>query len=543
MTSLKENALEWAFKHLTRYYDSDFYPKSFEFEAIACNWASVKGYIISLDLKKYTPKSPFISLAPKANGTYRIVHKLDPIDSLIYTALVYELHQIIEDYRIPASECIACSYRIKPDINGSFFDRNENGWSQHKERIKQLSMKYEDGYVISCDITDFYNQIYTHRIQNIISEAGGDEFVEQAKNLESFLHNLNTKTSRGIPVGPAASIVLAEAIMADIDKKILSYTRDFTRWVDDIIIFFKEKKDAVFAFHELTKYLYSSHRLVFSGEKSETMSVKWFLEYSFKDEEAEERFTVLRKTEELAQEKFEEMDFDFDISPYDLSPYCTYDEEIEEARNEEYESIYNEVAKDKQFEILSKAYEDILNKSLNSKKLELPLLRHLLRNATRYRIRSITILVLENFEFLMPVIREVIIYLYNVLNDKTIERYKDYFVSILESPSMRLPFINLWVSHLMHSKHFGKIDLPSNYENILDVRDKALLARRKNDRVWVKSYKDGLDVLGPWNKRAILYASDILSRDEMEHWTKLESSRGDILDKSLCVLLLSKGKK
>lgn len=29
----------------------------------------------------------------------------------------------------------------------------------------------------------------------------------------------------------------------------------------------------------------------------------------------------------------------------------------------------------------------------------------------------------------------------------------------------------------------------------------------------------------------------------MEHWTKLESSRGDILDKSLCVLLLSKGKK
>lgn len=256
MTSIKENALEWAFKHLTRYYDSDFYPKSFEFEAIACNWASVKDFIISLDLKKYTPKSPFISLAPKVNGTYRIVHKLDPIDSLIYTALVYELHQIIEDYRIPASEYIACSYRIKPDINGSFFDRNENGWSQHKERIKQLSLKHEEGYVISCDITDFYNQIYTHRIQNIISEAGGDEFVEQSKILESFLHNLNTKTSRGIP-GPAASIVLAEAIMADIDKKILSYTRDFTRWVDDIIMFFKEKKDAVFAFHELTKYLNS----------------------------------------------------------------------------------------------------------------------------------------------------------------------------------------------------------------------------------------------------------------------------------------------
>ncbi len=257
MVSIKETALEWAFKHLTRYYDSDFYPKSFEFEAIENNWPSVKDFIIALDLNKYTPKSPFISLAPKANGTYRIVHKLDPIDSLIYTALVYEIHQIIEDYRIPASEHIACSYRIKPDINGSFFDRNENGWSQHKRRIKCLSEKFKNGYVISCDITDFYNQIYTHRIQNIISEAGGGNFDEQAKILENFLHNLNTKTSRGVPVGPAASIVLAEAIMADIDKKIMSYTRDFTRWVDDIIIFIKNKEDAAFVFHQLTKYLYS----------------------------------------------------------------------------------------------------------------------------------------------------------------------------------------------------------------------------------------------------------------------------------------------
>ena len=543
MTSIKENALEWAFKHLTRYYDSDFYPKSFEFEAIASNWNSVKDFIISLDLKEYTPKSPFISLAPKANGTYRIVHKLDPIDSLIYTALVYELHQIIEDYRIPASESIACSYRIKPDVNGSFFDRDENGWSQHKGRIKRLSIKYKNGYVISCDITDYYNQIYTHRLQNIISEAGGGKFDEQANILESFLHKLNTKTSRGIPVGPAASIVLAEAIMADIDKKIMSYTRDFTRWVDDIFIFFKEKEEAAFTLHELTKYLYSSHRLVFSGEKTKTMSVKWFLKHFFKDEETEEKLTIIKKTEELAQEKFEELDFDFDVSPYDLSPYDFYDEEIEEARDKEYERIYNEVAENEQFKILSKAYKDILKRSLDSKKLDLPLLRHILRNATKYRIRSITILVLKNFEFLIPVIREVIIYLHKVLNGKLVEKYEKYFINILASSSMHFPFVNLWVSHLMLNKHFERIDLPSNYDNILDVRDKALLARRKNDTVWVKGYKDGLDVLGPWDKRAILYASDILSRDEMKNWTKLESSRGDIIDKSLCTLLLSKGKK
>ncbi len=141
MPTVKENALEWSLRHLTRYYDSDFFPKSFEFEAIASNWPSVKDYVLSVDLLEYTPKSPVISLAPKANGTFRIVQKLDPIDSLIYTALVYELHQKIEDYRIPASKNIACSYRIKPDVNGSFFDRDKNGWNNYKRRIKKLSKK------------------------------------------------------------------------------------------------------------------------------------------------------------------------------------------------------------------------------------------------------------------------------------------------------------------------------------------------------------------------------------------------------------------
>jgi len=533
MPTVKENALEWSLKHLTRYYDSDFYPKSFEFEAIGSNWPSVKDYILSLDLLEYAPKSPVISLAPKVNGTYRIVQKLDPIDSLIYTALVYEMHEIIENYRIPASENIACSYRIKPDFNGSFFSRDENGWKNYKRRIERLSRKYKDGYVINCDIIDFYNQIYTHRLQNIISEAGGGEFDEQAKILDEFLLKLNSKTSRGIPVGPAASIVLAEAIMSDIDKKIISYNRDFTRWVDDIIIFFKKKEDAVFVFHELTKYLHSIHRLVFSGEKSMTVTVKRFLNRYFKDEEKEEEIEILRKTEDLAKEKFEELDID-------TSLYGSYDEEDLE---EEYERIYNEVAENEQFKILSKAYWEILKKSVDSNKLDVSLLRRILRNATRYRIRSIVPIVLKNFEFFIPVIREVIIYLNKVLSAKSIERHKKYFEIILDSSIMRLPFINMWISHLLHNKHFDAIDLPSNYQKISQIRDRALLARRRKDRVWVKDYKDGLDVLGPWDRRAILYSSDILSRDEMEHWIKLVSSRGDIIDKSICTLLLSKGEK
>lgn len=537
MSSVKEISLEWALKHLTRYYDSDFFPKSFEFEAISANWDNVKSYILNLDLSEYNPKSPFICLAPKANGNYRIVHKLDPIDSLIFTALVYELHQIVEDYRIPAARNIACSYRVKPDINGSFFDRDENGWTNYKKRTRKLAREYKDGYVISCDITDFYNQIYTHRLQNIISEAGGGIFDDQAKTIEDFLLKLNTKTSRGIPVGPAASIILAEAIMADIDKKIMSYTQDFVRWVDDIIIYFEDRDEAVFVFHELTKYLYSSHRLVFSGEKSRILSVKKFIKYYFKDEEKEEERELLKKTEELAREKFNELEFDFDISPYD-----SFDEDTEEKLEEQYEKIYNEVSENEHFKILSDTYKEILEKTIDSKILDVPLMRHIFRNATKYRVRSIIAPTLKNFEFLIPIIREVVIYLNKVVNEKTISHYKKELNAILNSPTMRLPFVNMWISYLLQNNNFNAINMPKNYKCILQIRDMALLARRKEDTTWVKDYKDGLDVLGPWDKRAVLYSADILSKDEMKHWAKHVSSGGDIIDKSICCLLLSKTK-
>ena len=80
------------------------------------------------DFESYAPKNPVISLAPKPNGNYRVVHQLDPIDSIVFTALLYEAAPIIEAYRIPEARKIACSYRIKPDTNGSFFDSGNIGF-------------------------------------------------------------------------------------------------------------------------------------------------------------------------------------------------------------------------------------------------------------------------------------------------------------------------------------------------------------------------------------------------------------------------------
>jgi hypothetical protein len=98
------------------------------------------------------------------------------------------------------------------------FGPSEDGWSRFNSRTRDLAEEYEDGAVLICDFVDFYNQIYAHRLRNVIAEAGGTAFEEYAKVVEYFIHGLNDQTSRGIPVGPAASIVLAEVVLSDIER-------------------------------------------------------------------------------------------------------------------------------------------------------------------------------------------------------------------------------------------------------------------------------------------------------------------------------------
>jgi hypothetical protein len=268
MFQLKESSLEWALKHLARFYATDFFPRAFEFAAIADQWAEIKGYLLGLDLHGYVPQTPIMSLALKPNGTFRVVHQLDPIDSIIYTALMYEMAAKIEQYRIPRNEKIAWSYRIKLSVKGSFFNPEDDTYREYLRRTKELADEFQGGFVVTCDIVDFFNQIYTHRIQNLIVEACGPAFEGHGRAMEKFLLGLNTLTSRGVPVGPAPSIIIAELVAADIDQKILSYTRNFVRWVDDISIFFRSRDEAERVLHELTAFIHENHRLVFSGEKT-----------------------------------------------------------------------------------------------------------------------------------------------------------------------------------------------------------------------------------------------------------------------------------
>src|SRR5207249_11340111 len=92
--------------------------------------------------------------------------------------------------------------------------------------------------------------------------------LERADALERLLSNWASLQSRGLPVGPLASVPLAEACLNDVDHYLLGKNWQHTRYVDDFRIFCRSRSEANEALHALTEYLFTAHRLALTSAKT-----------------------------------------------------------------------------------------------------------------------------------------------------------------------------------------------------------------------------------------------------------------------------------
>lgn len=213
---ISPDSLNWALTHVLRYGESDIFPRAFEFEAYKAQWPEVLAHLSKIDLSSHETGCSLKLLVPKGKWGYRVATQLDPFDQLLYTAMVHEIAPTIEEFRVAKEKRIACAYRLDLDANGQFFQRN-SGWPDFHKRSTELAKAQECKFVACADISDFYNQTSHHRIQNALSSANVSD--ERANSVEQFLGNINSRHhSRGLPVGPFASILLAEACLADVDN-------------------------------------------------------------------------------------------------------------------------------------------------------------------------------------------------------------------------------------------------------------------------------------------------------------------------------------
>ncbi len=113
MLKLKEESLNWSLNHINKYSDSYVFPKPFEFEAINENWDDVRSYLLTIDVYSNGVRPYRTTITPKSSVGFRICTQLDPLDSIVYSALIYEIYKEIENKRIPAANDVVFFIQVK----------------------------------------------------------------------------------------------------------------------------------------------------------------------------------------------------------------------------------------------------------------------------------------------------------------------------------------------------------------------------------------------------------------------------------------------
>ena len=169
MLKLSEQALDWALAHVEQYGDTNIFPVPFEFQAIRYAWdTDIRPFLKSQDIVNWTTRPYRRSLTPKHRYGFRIATQLDPLDTLVFTALVGEIGVDIEAARLSREKKIAFSYRFCPKTTGQMYDPT---WTYQTFQDHSVALcadgKYK--YVVLADIADFFPRIYSHPLENALA--------------------------------------------------------------------------------------------------------------------------------------------------------------------------------------------------------------------------------------------------------------------------------------------------------------------------------------------------------------------------------------
>lgn len=495
---LSANSLDWALKHVERYGDTDIFPIPFEYQAIRQSWDSIRDYLSRQDLYNYSVRQHRRCLSPKHRFGFRISTQLDPFDTLIYLALVYEIGEDIESKRIPPEARTVFSYRFRPDEQGHMFD-TEIGYDQFKHRSTELAFSEDYAWVLVADIADFFPRIYTHPLENALTTC--TEELDQAKVIAKLIKKWNHSVSYGIPVGQAASRLVAELTISDVDQTLLSEEQVYCRFSDDYRLFFKDKKSAYEGLALLANTLFENHGLTLQQHKTEILDVEKFCQKYLQTERWAEHDSLSEKFRDILDKIGIE-------DPYGEIEYDDLEPELQE-------------------EIDSLNLQELLREQIDlGERIDYSLTRFVLRRLGQINDQTGIALVLKNIELLYPIFKDVLGYISEIRRITPELRHKigNYLIGLLENSIVgHLPYHKCWILNIFtHDREWdNEKRFQGLYNSIHDEfsrRELVSAMGRAGQGYWFKSLKRNLSQFGPWEKRAFIAAASCLPGDEAKHW-------------------------
>lgn len=487
---LQKNSLKWALNYLHKFGDTDLFPRPIEIDALKAIETDAINTFEKIDLGNYSFGSARRFIVPKDEISYRTATQLDIIDTIFLTAAIYEYGSLIENRRIQVSENKVFSYRFLPQAN-VLYNQNIN-WVDFWNTCRRKAIDYD--YIVCLDIADFYNQIYHHNIENQLIAS---QFPNQLKKwIMNLLESTTARVSRGIPVGPHATHLLAEMSLIPVDKSMLLQSIDFCRYADDIIIFCKEYTQAKIVIYKIAEILDKQQRLVI--QKQKTKIYKNAIEFR-------EHCTNMIQDRPINESERKIIAL---VGTYTQNnPYATIN--ISKLSNEEL----------KLFE--QQNIESIIEEYLISEDPNYSRLRWFLRRLSQVGTPAAVEYCIMNIDNLTPAISDVCNYLVAVTNnyagDWIILGHK--ILDILTSDLMRsnkffqMALLSLFVRNIELNNINRLISLYSNAPPSIR-REIILSAYRANAIDWLRELKESYSGFDIWSKQAFVIACKGLPEDE-----------------------------
>jgi hypothetical protein len=107
-------------------------------------------------------------------------------------------------------------------------------------RVRALATRADA--VLVTDVRRCYASIRIDVVERAVTSAGVERSTVDA--IASLLRRFDRLGIEGLPVGPEPSAVLANAVLAAVDERLISERFEHVRWVDDVIVALRQPRDA-----------------------------------------------------------------------------------------------------------------------------------------------------------------------------------------------------------------------------------------------------------------------------------------------------------
>ena len=272
-------------KKLLQYeYFPEELPECFTSKGLADNYSFLKGQAESICV----PSSPFLFSIYKGQNSRRRMAIPNPLNYMRIVNCICDNREQLKNLFRGSVLSLTKPSDDQSNTQKRAYNRISN--TPTETRLANERLFSNNSICIKMDISNFFDSIYTHSVSwaihtKEVAKAGRTDKSLLGNKIDNALQNLNDKQTHGLLVGNAASRLVAEIILCNIDREIAKNFPNVNacRFVDDYSFYItdKESPTAIISFvrNQLLEY-----DLVLNESKTQVVYAPFLLERSGIDE-------------------------------------------------------------------------------------------------------------------------------------------------------------------------------------------------------------------------------------------------------------------